>query len=569
MRSPRALIFVALFLAGAGLRAIDLWHPVDGTVRESWRECDYASIARNYYREDSRFLHPRIDWRGDGPGYAEMELPVTPWATSLLYRTVGFHEVAGRVLVYAFALLTLAVFFRLAAYLLPPSGAVAAGLFFTLSPLVVRVSNTLQPEALMLLTYILAVYGFVRWLDSGRWRDWALAAVATALTILAKSSTAHIGILFAVLLIARQGWGALRRPSVWAMAVVALVPPLAWYAYAHGLWVHYGNSLGVSNEYHWIGWDFFTNPKFIKGIVVADVFYAWMPTGALVAVWGVVLRFRERGTQVALAWLLAVAAFYVVASRTTDASWAVYYHVVSVPVVALLFGIGVEALWVFAWRPAWAWVVAVSVPALVVVLAVVHFAHLDLGFGAGPRLMEAVAAAFVACAALAWFARTRVAAVASGQVSVAVKAAVLATWMLAAVTVGLEAREVVAEARPDAMQPFYDCARQFAPMVPAGELIVVSGGACTDADGYPVAYNEPFMFYWMDRKGFNLCNGEQSLPAVEALARRGARFFAAKRTSLAMKPGFEQALRASYPVVSECSKYVLFALAPRAAGEGR
>ena len=563
MRSPRPLIFVALFLAGAGLRAIDLWHPVDGTVRESWRECDYASIARNYYREDSRFLHPRIDWRGDGPGYAEMELPVTPWATSLLYRAVGFHEVAGRVLVYALALLTLAVFFRLAAYLLPPSGAVAAGLFFALSPLAVRISNTLQPEAWMLLTYILAVYGFVRWLDSGRWRDWALAAVATAVTILAKSSTAHIGILFAVLFIARQGWGALRRPSVWAMAAVALVPPLAWYAYAHGLWVHYGNSLGVSNEYHWIGWDFFTNPKFIKGILVSDVFFAWMPTGILVAVWGVVMRFRERGTQVALAWLLAVAVFYVVASRTTDASWAVYYHVVSVPVVALLFGIGVEALGALpggqhgrGWwrspcprssRPRRR---ALRTP--------------RLGFGAGR---------------VSWRPWPR------------------RSW-LSPHWPGLRGRGRRRGGRPDLRRrqggraghldarrrdgrprgargagggpPRRDAAvlRLRAAVCAAGsagELIVVSGDHCTDADGYPVAYNEPFMFYWMDRKGFNLCTAQQSLPAVQAFARRGARFFAAKG-SLPMKPGFEHVIRATYPVLSEC--IVLRPVCPAAGRRG-
>ena len=555
---------VAAFLAGAGLRAIDLWHPVDGTVRESWRECDIASIARNYYREDSRFLYPRIDWRGDGPGYTEMELPITPWSISVLYRVFGFHEVAGRILVYVFSLLTLVVFFRLAVYLLPPGGAAAASLFFVLSPLAVRISNTLQPEAFMFLTYILAVYGFVRWLDTNRWRDWGLTLVATSLTILAKASAAHIGILFAVLLISRRGWGVLRRPSVWALAVLSLAPPLLWYAYARGFWIHYGNSLGVSNEYHWIGWDFFTNRAFIMGILVSEVFYVWMPSGLLVAALGIIMRYRERGTQVALAWLGAVAVFYVVASRTTGDDWAIYYHVVSVPSVALLFGVGVDALGSLSWRPGWGKVVMAAVAAVLAVLCVVHFAHLDLGFGAGAPLRAAVAAALVAFVALAWYVRNKVAP--EGRTPVALKAVVLATWMLAAVTVSLQAREVLNEAHPDTLQASFDCARQFAPLIPPGDLVVVSGGPCTDTDGYPVAYNEPYMFYWMDRKGFSLCEGDQSVRAVTALSKRGARFYVAKKSSLHGKPGYEHALRATYPVLSECSKFVLFSLQPHHGG---
>ncbi len=72
--------FLAVFLAAAGVRAIDLDRPADGTMRESWREADYAALARNFDREGMDILSPRIDWRGDGPGLAEMELPARPLA---------------------------------------------------------------------------------------------------------------------------------------------------------------------------------------------------------------------------------------------------------------------------------------------------------------------------------------------------------------------------------------------------------------------------------------------------------------------------------------------------------
>ena len=571
MKSRRALIFVALFLAGAGLRAIDLWHPVDGTVRESWRECDMASIARNYYREDARFLYPRIDWRGNGPGYVEMELPVTPWATSVLYRIFGFHEVAGRVLVYAFALLTLVVFFRLALYVLPPNGAIAASLFFVLSPLAVRISNTLQPDALMFLTYVLAVLAFLRWLDTGRWRDYALTAGATALTILAKANAAHIGILFAVLLFQRDGWAALRRVRVWVLGLLSLVPPLIWYAYARGFWIHYGNSLGLSNEYHWIGWDFFTNPAFIKGIVISELFYVWMPAGVLVGLFGVIMRFRARPSQIALIWFAAVAAFYVLASRSMGSQWAIYYHVASVPPAALLFGVGTEALLTARWRPRLAVAAPAVGAAVLAVLAVIGRAHLDMGFGAGPRLLAAAACAVGAFALLVLFARSRGA---LSQVDPArpaglpAKVVVSAMWFLVPLTLVLQVREVVGEAHPHYMQPAYDCARQFAPFVPSRALLLVSGGPCAHPDGSRVAFNEPFMFYWMDRKGFNICDGSQTVPAVAGFASRGARFFVARKSALGLTPGFEDALRATYPVVSECPSFILFSLEPRRAAVG-
>ena len=563
MRPSRRLVFLVLFLAGAGLRAVDLWHPVDGTVRESWRECDMASIARNYYREDPRFLYPRIDWRGTGPGYVEMELPVTPWATSVLYRVFGLHEVAGRVLVYAFALLTLVVFFRLALYLLPPNGAVAASLFFALSPLAVRISNTLQPEGLMFLTYILAVLAFIRWLDTGRWRDYALTATTTAFTILAKANTAHIGILFAILLLRRDGWTAFRRVRVWALALLSLAPPLLWYAYARGFWIHYGNSLGLSNEYHWIGWDFFTDPSFIRGIVISDLFYVWMPAGVLVALFGVIMRFRERSTQIALTWLAAVFAFYVLASRSMGSPWALYYHVASVPSVALLFGVGTESLLSLSWRPRLAVAAPAVGAALIAVLAFIHRAHLELGFGAGERLPVAIAGTVVAFALLIVFARRRgalVAADAAEPTPLAAKLVVLAMWFFVPLTLALQLREVVNEAHPRQMQASYACARQFAPLIPPRTLILASGANCAHADGTPVAYNAPFMFYWLDRKGFSVCNQDQSLSTVAAFARKGARFYVAAKGSLETQAGFEHALRATYPVVRECADWLLFDL---------
>ena len=257
-------LFVAVFLVGAAVRFVDVWRPV---YRPIWRECDLAAVARNYYREGMNLLYPRIDWRGNGPGYTEMEFPLYPWTIALLYKAFGIHEAFGRLISFGLSLVTMAFFFRLARSLLSPAGAIGAAVFFALSRLVVFISHAIQPEALMFCCYVIAVYAFLRWLEDDSQVHYYTALVATALAILAKAPAAHIGIFLAIVLLQEKGLAALRRLRVWLFAIGSLLPAALWYGHAYNFWRTYGNSLGVSNQDHWIGRDFFTNPSFLLGII--------------------------------------------------------------------------------------------------------------------------------------------------------------------------------------------------------------------------------------------------------------------------------------------------------------
>ncbi|MBS1807125.1 MAG: glycosyltransferase family 39 protein [Acidobacteria bacterium] len=336
-----SLIFVVVFLLGAAIRMADLRHTVD---RPSWRECDVAGIARSFYREDMNLFYPRVDWRGDGPGYAEMEFPFYPWLIAAGYKLFGFDERLGRIINFVFSLLTLISFYRLARYLLPPVGAIVAFIFFTFNPLLINISTSLQPEGLMFLGYVLAGYFFIRWLDSEAIWHFIVACTATALAILAKAPAAHIGLFFTLLLLGKYSLAAIKQVRLWLFAVVALLPGALWYVHAHKFWLQYGNSLGVSNEYHWAGLDLFTDPSFIVGISRSELFYVLMPTGIILALLGVFLKWREKPVNYGLSWLFAAVTYYLIAARTTSDQWAAYYHVVSLPGYALLIGSGIEAI---------------------------------------------------------------------------------------------------------------------------------------------------------------------------------------------------------------------------------
>jgi 4-amino-4-deoxy-L-arabinose transferase-like glycosyltransferase len=489
------IIFIAIFLLGAGVRAIDVWRPID---RPSWRECDVGAIARNYAREEMNFFYPRIDWRGDGAGYAEMEFPLFPFFIAIAYKIFGIHEFIGRLIAYLFSLGALYFFFQLARRFLSTTGAIAAALFFALAPLAVFISHALQPEGLMLVCYLAAVHFFTRWLDDEKRTDFLLAMFAAALALLSKITAGHIGILFAVLTLQKYGFGALRRRDVWLFAVVALLPAALWSWHARRLWLVYGNSLGVSNEYHWIGWDFFTDSSFIRNILRQEIAHVWTRTGLVLATCGVIFRWNSRAVKIALWWLLAIFVFYIVACRTTGDDWAFYYHIFSVAPAALLIGAGVEV---------------------------------------SAKLFDR--RKFLALSNI----------IGSALISIF------------ALTLLVELRGIARDARLwNEQRGLFECAQKFAPLMREPGLIVASGGACTDEKGYPVAYNSSYFFYWTNRKGFNICQAEQSTDKLRSLAARGARYFIAEKSSLQLKPDFASELRAQFPMLAECKDAFLFEL---------
>ena len=554
------LILVCLFILGAGLRAANLRRPINTT---SWRESDVAAIARNYVREGMNPFYPRIDWRGDGPGYAEMEFPLYPWMIAICYKLFGLHESIGRIISFIFSILSMFVFFRLALFLLPEKGAIVASLFYILSPLVIGISTSLQPEGLMFLTYLLAAYFFLRWLEDESWTNFSAALVATALTILAKASAAHIGLLFSFLVISRLGILALLQRRMWLFGVGAVLPSLIWYRHAHQLWLTYGNSLGVSNETHWAGLDLFTNPAFILGIERAELFHAWTPIGVILVVAAVVLRRQSKSVKFCLYWLLAITVFYLIAARTTGDAWATYYHVISVPPVALLVGAGMDAISELNFRRSLLQSLCLASLGLIALLAVADLLRLS---SIDMRLLVKLSVLFglsvLMLAALILRHNQKLESLGSRSALLNTVVIYFSGVCLAATSL-YQIRTIRDDFRARADEgSLKTCAQKFAPSIPLNVLIAASGGACVDPTGFPVAYNASYMFYWLDRKGFNICIERQSIAALNILRARGARYFVAEKSVLKLSPGFYEELKRNFPLIEECNDAYLFELNP-------
>lgn len=497
MSARVALALGALLAAGVGLRLWGASRPLDHRLRTAWRQSDTVQIARNFYREGMNPLYPRIDWRGDGPGYVESELPVLPWVGALLYHVVGYHEGVLRLLSALCAVAHLLLFAWLASTRLAPGGALIATAAVAVNPLLVYFATAIEPESLATLVGLGAVVLLLR----GRLLA-AGGAMASALLVKPQ----------AVCLVPLLLWRGWREPRVARLAVaglLAVVPPIAWYAWAHHLWVAYGNSLGLSNEAHAIGLDMVWPPKFLEQNLLWESTAVVTPLGWLL----IAAALRERSEVRALAgwWYLAAWAVYVAAARTAGDPYGGFgYHAASVDPAALLLGAGFAALWSGHGVPMrWAW------------------------SGRQQR----------------WI------------------AGVLAAGIVATLLMGTGVLLHLRDHRPD-LAAMHGCAVELARLVPPDARIVVDGGRSIDDDGFPLAPHASMLFSWMDRKGFVYPTETLSIPLLEGLARRGGRYWVASHAELAAH-ALRQAAIARFRVLADCpGGYTLFDLGSPPAPRG-
>ena len=357
-RNLRA-VFLLLLTGGVALRCASVWRPIDYTTTSPWRESDLGMIARNFWRGEMNILYPQIDWRRDTPGYVESELPALPWLMAAGYCAFGYHEEIGRVLALIVSLATLWAFARLARRLLPPFEAAMALIFFTCNPILIDFATNIQPDPMMLLFVIGCVYFFTAWLEAERTRDLALCAVAGALAILLKLPAIYLGLLIAPLCLAKFGMGAIKNIRVWALGLTMLAPAILWYAHTHQFWLTYGNSLGISDESHWLSLRILSSPRvllaLLKTMLKTELTIILGVFGLLLALAGG-LRAARRQPGI-LYWLAAAFIFYLVALRTTGHGWSFYYHALSIAPLCLLMGLGCspQALLRLRWKPLGSW----------------------------------------------------------------------------------------------------------------------------------------------------------------------------------------------------------------------
>lgn len=475
LRRRIAIATLLIALAGGALRVMTVTRPLNYQLANAWREADYVQIARNFDRQGMDILYPRIDWRGDTPGYVEMELPVTPWLAAVGYRLFGYHEQIMRSLSAAFSLLAMLLFYAIARDALSRVGALVAFAAFAFNPLLVRLSGSMQPEPLMIACITLVAYHAFRFDRKGKTKSLIFAAAATAMAGLAKAPGLYLGAVIAYVCLRRFGWRAFIMPIVWLSALIAIAPVFLWYDWARHFWTLYGNSLGVSNESHWITWQLLWPPTFLRGNLITEFVLVWSPVGWVLGIVAMRKSRRRRAAMLAAVWYTAAWVFYLAAAGTSGDNWALYYHCIAVPPACLLIGLGAVAL----------------------------------------RGRNTTAGS------TGW----------RGRLSPR-RLAVAAVMLTLIALVGTTYFRIHSRDNAENLRELHDCAMHLVPLIPQDGEIVVRGGRSVDEYGSPVAFNEPMLFAWMDRRGFNYAKNKLSAATLADIAHRGGRYWIARTEEL-------------------------------------
>ena len=346
MSERRVFLAVTLLIVAFGvlLRLKGINQPI--LDHPGWRQGDTAAIARNFALLQYNPLFPQTDYNGPPPNYVELELQIVPFLAATLYKIAGVHEIFGRLISLAFGAGTIAVIAFFARWLFASRRAgLAAAATYAILPGAWYYARTFQPESAMVFFATAALFACAVWIvDRGAgWRCFALPAALLAVAFLAKPVAVLTVVPIAACAVAALGGrGALRKPQLWALALVAFVPLAAYDAYvsAHAEW-HWAS--GITKLHVLPGLrDAFTSPAGFAAKAVAFAHAGKMlattmlgPVGMLLAVSGFCVPLRSRSNALLWGWLAGALAYaYVVVTvERVD-----YYLSLFLPLGALVIG---------------------------------------------------------------------------------------------------------------------------------------------------------------------------------------------------------------------------------------
>lgn len=332
-----ALLFAAYVLPRHSL--VHTWR----APNLGWRPTELASIALNFARDGFHLFYPQIQWRGAGPGYVEMEFPLQPFLTGVLFKLFGEHEALCLVLPLLSGFALVWVVYRFGELLFGRLAGLVAGAIVAVAPTIVMLTDWgMWPDPPMALCGTLGLYLIARWGQQGRARDLGLGSASIALAILFKMTALYLGAPILCVFVQRHGAAFYKQRAFWLAGVAMLLPPLLWYWHARELYLQTGNTFGILGPgYSKFGsWALYRQAVLWRLAAFRIFFYHLTPFGALAATYGAVEALRRRA-WLPLVWLVTVGVYVLLVWRgVRDGHYQ--YLLPVVPIGSLLAGLGVQ-----------------------------------------------------------------------------------------------------------------------------------------------------------------------------------------------------------------------------------
>jgi 4-amino-4-deoxy-L-arabinose transferase-like glycosyltransferase len=201
-------------------------------TQNAWANSYYSAAVRSMSSSWHNFLYNAFDPAGvmtvDKP-------PLALWVQSLSVRVFGYHPLSILVPQALMGIATVVLIYDLTRRLWGRPAGFVAGLVLALTPVTVAISRHNNPDALLALCVVAALWFTVRGLQDGRTKWIVLAGVSVGLGFETKMAAALIvvpGIVAAWLWIAPRGRAAAAKGLAWAGGATLLIggawPMLMW-----------------------------------------------------------------------------------------------------------------------------------------------------------------------------------------------------------------------------------------------------------------------------------------------------------------------------------------------------
>lgn len=293
---------------------------------KGWRQSDTQTIAQNFYRNNKNIFYPQIAWGGDGPGYVETEFQLYTYLAAKLMLLTGEGQLPSQLLSLLSAAIAACYLYRLLALHFPDWAAIFATSSFLVSRGVVFSSTSVQPDMLCLMTYIISLYYFLRWIDLNTWSYWYLWVSLFTLAVLIKPTAMSLGViqLGYILIYSRQQ---LKKPALWLgwLTVWGLFTAHLYHAYQ--LYLDFGNTFGIiggesksANLAQYL--TLYNYRLLINAAITWGIGYLALVCALIVLIFG-----RVKWIELLLAFAYALT--MLIAFRyTSNAKWGSQYHLI-------------------------------------------------------------------------------------------------------------------------------------------------------------------------------------------------------------------------------------------------
>ncbi len=326
MLDKNSIYAIAIIISGFLTRLINIKQPLLEVAM--WRQCDTASIARNFYYNGMNIFYPQVMQGGTTEGYiGGTEFQIYPFTVAILYQLFGVHEYLGR-LVSILAFCGGAFFlYRLSRKYVDKTSSLIALLFYTFNPYIFFYSRSFQPDSTMLFFSIAMLYFFSEWIDKERWWRFALMTLCATFAFLTKLPTVCLGLPLLYLCLRKYKINFIIQWKLWLFAALSLILAFLWYKHSYYLATINGLTF---ERFRFTSYSTYLDSFFYKRVFLTAVFEkVLIYVGAVFLVLGIILTIKKKELRFIHYWLLAIIIFFFIGAYKVVAH--TYY---TIPIVA-------------------------------------------------------------------------------------------------------------------------------------------------------------------------------------------------------------------------------------------